>query len=216
MTLAADLILLVEGQVLQAVDDPQFVLRVERIELFPLVLLFLRHFDMLTRWAVTPLAANFVLARPLHLPLPRLCWIGVGCGGKFKSCRVTAHAFGFAKPGDRQFKLGSRRGATRAVAPDPILRLEIHDFPPAAGLPRLWFGIHGPAERRGKEIVRRVAILILRTDMISLLPLTADDFRHFVFYSFRLNRTFGVHNDEVKFVALFDGPHFETDGSVLQ
>src|SRR5262245_43721557 len=69
----------------------------------------------------------------------------------------------------------------RIIEPDPVFLLEIANLPCARGLAGAWVRIQRPTDRRRKKEIARRAIGADRTDVIGLLPLSADDQRHFVF-----------------------------------
>src|SRR5262245_34340154 len=72
-------------------------------------------------------------------------------------------------------------------------------------------------DRRREKEIARPAIAADRTDVIGLLPLSADDQRHFVFLAVlgraRISR---VDDDEKKFAVAVFGSHIELYGNVLQ
>src|SRR5215472_2772113 len=98
MALSANLILLLEGEVSQAVND-QWRIAVG-IELRARRLLLLGEFDVLAPRSVTTLAADRHLAPALHLPvLTSLRWVG---RHKIETGGVAAHAFCFRETRHRE------------------------------------------------------------------------------------------------------------------
>src|SRR5262249_4217865 len=175
VALSANLILLIEGEVSQAVND-QWRIAI-RIELRARRLL-LGEFDVLAPRSVTTLAADRHFAPALHLPvLTSWRWVG---RHKIKTGGVAAHAFRFGKTGDGELVRLARDRQFRIIEPDPVLLLEIADLPRAGGLAWARVRVHRPTDRRREKEIARPAIAADRTDVIGLLPLSADDQRHFI------------------------------------
>src|SRR5262252_9099804 len=120
MALAANLILLIEGEVSQAVNDEQRI--AIRIELRALRLLLLGCFDVLATWSVTTLAADRHFPCALHLPvLTSRRWVG---RHKIKAGGMAAHAFCFGKTRDGELVRIARDRQFRIIEPYPVFRLE--------------------------------------------------------------------------------------------
>src|SRR5262249_42550085 len=135
-------------------------------------------FDVLAPRSVTTLAADRHFAPALHLPvLTSRRWVG---RHKIETGGVAAHAFRFGKTRDGQLVRLARDRQFRIIEPDPVLLLEIADLPRAGGLAWARVRIHRPTDRRREKEIARPAIAADRTDVIGLLPLSADDQRHFV------------------------------------
>src|SRR6516225_11722056 len=99
VALAANLILLIEGEVSQTVNDEQLI--AIGAELRALCLLLLGCFDVLAARSVTALAADRHFARALHLPvLTGRRWVG---RHKIKARGMAAHAFCFGETRDGKF-----------------------------------------------------------------------------------------------------------------
>jgi len=97
VALAAQLILLIERQILQAVNGPGFV--AIRIELRPGRFLLLGDLDVLAAGTVTALTADRELTVTLHRPVLARRWRVRRY--KFEAGRVTSHAFRFREASDR-------------------------------------------------------------------------------------------------------------------
>src|SRR5215813_11733052 len=93
---------------------------------------------------------------------------------------MGGHAFCFGKTPDRELTRIARNRHFGIVVQDPVLRLEIADLPPASGLAGAGVGIDRPADWRREIEIARVAVGPDRTDMIGLLPFSADDQHHLV------------------------------------
>src|SRR5262249_53009553 len=99
VALSANLILLIEGEVSQAVNDQRRI--AVGIELRARRLLLLGEFYVLASRSLTTLAADRHFPRALHLPvLTGRRWIGLH---KIETGRMAAHAFCFAETRDREF-----------------------------------------------------------------------------------------------------------------
>ena len=95
--------------------------------------------------------------------------------------------------------------------------MEIANFPCARGLAGAWVRIQRPTDRRWKKEIARRAIGAHRTDVICLLPLSADDQRHFVFLALLGRaRISWIDDDEKKLAVAAFGSHIELYGNVLQ
>src|SRR5262245_48331528 len=210
VALSANLILLIEGEVSQAVND-QWRIAVG-IELRARRLLLLGEFDVLAPRPVTTFAADRHFAPALHLPvLIGRRWVGrhqIETGG------MTAHAFRFGKTRDGALFRLARDRQFRIIEPDPVLLLEIADLPRAGGLAWARVRIHRPADRRREKEIARRAIAADRTHVIGLLPLSADDQRHFVFLAvLGRARISWVDDDEKKLAVAGLGSHIELYGN---
>src|SRR5215831_7591375 len=213
VTLAANLILLIEGQVSQPVNDEQLI--AIGIELGALCLLLFGCFDVLAPRPVTAFAADRHFAPALHLPvLVGRRWVG---RHKIETGGMAAHAFCFGKTRDGELVRLARDRQFRIIEPDPALLLEIADLPRAGGLAWARVRIQRPTDRRREKEIARPAIAADRTDVIGLLPLSADDQRHFISLAVlgraRISR---VDNDEKKLAVAVFGSHIELYGNVLQ
>jgi hypothetical protein len=144
VALAANLILLIEGKVLQPMNDPCRV--GVRIELRARRLFLLGRLDVLAARPMTSLAADRHLARALHLP--------VLAGGRRVGRReletggVATHAFRFGKTCDWKFSRIARNSRLGIVVPDPVFLLEIAGLPPSGRISGRRVGIYGPADRQ--------------------------------------------------------------------
>src|SRR5262245_24286801 len=147
VALSANLILLIEGEVSQAVND-QWRIAVG-IELRARRFLLFGEFDVLAPGPVTPLAADRHFAPALHLPvLAGRRWVG---RHKIETGGVAAHAFRFGKTRDRELVRLARDRQFRIIEPDPVFRLEIADLPRAGGLAWARVRIQRPTDRRREK-----------------------------------------------------------------
>src|SRR5262245_41407353 len=213
VALSANLILLIEGEVSQAVND-QWRIAVG-IELRARRLLLLGEFDVLAPRPVTTFAADRHFAPALHLPvLVGRRWVG---RHKIETGGMTAHAFRFGKTRDGELVRLARDRQFRIIEPDPVLLLEIADLPRAGGLAWARVRIHRPTDRRREKEISRRAIGADRTDVIGLLPLSADDQRHFVFLALLGRaRISWVDDDEKKLAVAVFSSHIKLHRYVLQ
>src|SRR5262249_2377577 len=168
VALSANLILLIEGEVSQTVNDEQLI--AIGIELGALRLLLLGCLDVFAARPVTTLAADRHFPRALHLPvLTGRRRVG---RHKIKTGGMAAHAFCFGEARPGEFVRLAWDCQFRIIEPDPVLLLEIANFPRARGLAGAWVRIQRPTDRRWEIEIARIAIAADRTDVIGLLPLS--------------------------------------------
>src|SRR5262249_14611162 len=130
---------------------------------------------------------------------------------------VAAHAFCFGETSDRELVRIARDRQFRIIEPDPVLRLEIADLPRAGGLAWARVRIERPTDRRWEKEIARPAIAADRTDVIGLLPLSADDQYHFVSLAvLGRARISWIDDDEKKLAVVAFGSHIELHRNVLQ
>src|SRR5215510_3046256 len=213
VALSANLILLIEGEVSQAVNDQRRI--AVGIELRARRLLLFGEFDVLAPGPVTPLAADRHFAPALHLPvLAGRRWVG---RHKIETGGVAAHAFRFGKTRDRELVRLARDRQFRIIEPDPVFLLEIANFPCARWLAGTWVRIQRPTDRRREIEIARIAVAADRTDVIGLLPLSAYDQRHFVSLAvLGRARISWIDDDEKKLAVAVFGSHIELYRYVLQ